>query len=564
MNANESKRNSSVVWWSCWVALALMFVLAAITLPKALDSVTVHWGIDGTPDAQASTAFALFLIPLVSVGIQLIAIFLPRIDPGGENYQNFQASYWKVILTILIYLGGIHGLICYAAVGQEVNMATILPVMVGALLIVIGNYLGKLRPNWMIGIRTPWTLSSKRSWNKTHRLGRWVMMFIGLATGFIALSPGRTAYMVVGTVWGVCLLTLVVYSWLVWRSDPDKVPPAGVFPASDKNAPSGDSSSHMLLLFIGVVLFDSLWSTPGLCQTPAPWQALQLGTPTGVLHASLDLPPKADHRVPVVLVIPGSGPTDADGNSPGAKNDSLKQLGAALAKSGYAVCRVDKRGIGRSRAAGTEESELRFETYVSDAIAWIKHLKSDQRFSEVHLLGHSEGSLVGILAAQKIRVASFVSIAGTGVAGGTILRRQLTPKLPPETMRQVESILTELEGGREVAKIPSGLNVLFRPSVQPYLRSWFRYDPAKEVAELRDTRVLIIQGSTDIQCTVDDANRLALGLDSAKKEIIPEMNHVLKRVADKTPVGQQSQYTDPTIELHPQVAPSIQQFLSAQ
>ena len=233
MNTNEPKRSSTVVWWGCWGTVALMLVLTAITLPQAADNVPIHWGVDGTPNQNAPALYALLLFPLISVGVQLLALALPRVDPGRENYQNFEASYWKVVLAILIYLAGFHGLVCYAATGHEVNMARALPVMVGILLIVIGNFLGKLRPNWMIGIRTPWTLSSKRSWDKTHRLGRWVMMLMGAATIFIALAPNAETYMAVGAIWGACLVTLLVYSWLVWRSDPDKVPPAGVRPEAD-------------------------------------------------------------------------------------------------------------------------------------------------------------------------------------------------------------------------------------------------------------------------------------------------------------------------------------------
>ena len=151
----------------------------------------------------------LLFIPLISIGVLLLALLLPRIDPGRENYRNFETSYWKVILAFLIYLGGFHGLICYAAAGHKVNMTSALAVMVGILLIVIGNFMGKLRPNWMIGIRTPWTLSSKRSWDKTHRLGRWVMMFMGVATGLIALSPGVEAFMIVGAIWAACFATLL-------------------------------------------------------------------------------------------------------------------------------------------------------------------------------------------------------------------------------------------------------------------------------------------------------------------------------------------------------------------
>ena len=246
MITNESKGSRSVVWWSCWGVIALMFVLTAITLPQAAAEIPVHWGIDGMPDQSASALFALLLVPLVSIGVQLLALMLPRIDPGRENYQNFKASYWKVILAVLIYLGGFHGLICYAAAGYEVSLAKVLPVMVGILLMVIGNFLGKLRPNWMIGIRTPWTLSSKRSWDKTHRLGRWVMMFMGVATGFIALSPSVGTCMIVGATWVICLIGLLVYSWLVWWADPNKVPVSGVLPEAEDKALPSDSSARTL------------------------------------------------------------------------------------------------------------------------------------------------------------------------------------------------------------------------------------------------------------------------------------------------------------------------------
>ena len=232
MIANKFKRNS-VVWWSCWGVVALMLALTAITLPQVADKVTIHWGIDGAPDQEASAWLALLLIPLISIGLQLLALCLPRIDPGRANYRNFDTSYWKVILAILIYMFGFHLLICYAAAGYEVEIAKALPVMVGILLIVMGNFLGKLRPNWMVGIRTPWTLSSKRSWDKTHRLGRWVMMLMGVAVGLIAFSPNMMACIIVAAIWGACLLTLVVYSWLIWRSDPNKVPPAGVLPETE-------------------------------------------------------------------------------------------------------------------------------------------------------------------------------------------------------------------------------------------------------------------------------------------------------------------------------------------
>jgi pimeloyl-ACP methyl ester carboxylesterase len=273
------------------------------------------------------------------------------------------------------------------------------------------------------------------------------------------------------------------------------------------------------------------------------------------------MPTDVSGRVPVVLVLPGSGPTDCDGNSAGMKNDSLKLLGKAIASKGIAACRIDKRGIGRSAAAMVKESELSFETYVFDAVAWVKLLKSDPRFSQVHVIGHSEGSLVGILAAQEIEVASFISVAGAGQRASDLMRAQLKSKIPETGMKQVETILAKLEAGDLVTELSPGLHLLFRPSVQPYLISWFRYDPVKEIAKLKDLPVLIVQGNTDIQCRPSDADTLASAMPSANKTIIAGMNHVLKKIEGETVSSQLVAYTDPSLPLHEQLVPTIVDFI---
>jgi pimeloyl-ACP methyl ester carboxylesterase len=197
-------------------------------------------------------------------------------------------------------------------------------------------------------------------------------------------------------------------------------------------------------------------------------QAFDLAAPGGTLAGTLNLP-AASGKVPVVLIIAGSGPTDRDGNGPvaQARNDSLKLLAAALADAGFASVRYDKRGIGASRAAGPSESALRFDTYVDDAVAWIAKLKADPRFSRVAVIGHSEGSLIGMLAARRGGADAFVSIAGPAQAAGAVLRGQLAGKLPPDLAASSERILAGLEQGKTDADVPPALAALYRPSVQP-------------------------------------------------------------------------------------------------
>jgi len=297
----------------------------------------------------------------------------------------------------------------------------------------------------------------------------------------------------------------------------------------------------------------------GAAQAAPQEQPINLDTPGGSVAGTLALP--AAGKVPVVLIVAGSGPTDRDGNSamlPG-HNDSLKMLAAALADAGFASMRYDKRGIAASRAAAPDESALRFDTYVDDAAAWIAKLKADPRFSQVAVLGHSEGALIGMLAARQAGAAAYVSVAGVAQRPGAVLRRQLAGKLPPDLAAANERILAAIERGETVADVPPPLAAMYRPSVQPYLVSWMRYDPAHELAALR-MPVLIVQGTTDIQVGVDQAELLKAAKPDAVLAVIPGMNHVLKAVPLE-PQRQQASYGDPAQPLAPQLMPAIVGFL---
>jgi pimeloyl-ACP methyl ester carboxylesterase len=287
---------------------------------------------------------------------------------------------------------------------------------------------------------------------------------------------------------------------------------------------------------------------------------MTLTTASGQLAGTLALP-AAPARVPVALIVAGSGPTDRDGNSallPG-HNDSLRMLAAALADNGVASLRYDKRGIGASAAAMTSESALRFDTYVDDAQAWLDKLRADPRFSGIVVIGHSEGSLIGMLAAQRAAAAAFVSVSGVAQAASTVLRKQLAGKLPPALALENERILATLERGELPQAVPAPLAALYRPSVQPYLVSWIKYVPADRIAALR-MPVLIVQGTTDIQVGVDQAQALKAARPDAVLAIIPGMNHVLKLVAADTQ-QQQASYADPTLPLAPQLVGAIVDFV---
>ncbi len=291
---------------------------------------------------------------------------------------------------------------------------------------------------------------------------------------------------------------------------------------------------------------------------------LTLDVPGAKLFGTLEIP-TGTGPFPVALIIAGSGPTDRDGNSPaGIKTDAYKLLAQGLAANGIASLRYDKRLIGQS-ASTMREDDIRFETYAEDAVALLAQLSKDSRFSARVIIGHSEGSLIGMLAGQRTRTAGFVSIAGAGRRIDEVLLEQLKPQLNAQMLAECARVLNELKAGRTLPEdkiaLPAQLiTSLFRQSVQPYLISWLKYDPAEEILKLK-TPSLIVQGTTDIQVSVPDAQRLADALKT-KPELIEGMNHVLK-LASLENAAQQRAYTDPTLPLALELLEGIVRFIKS-
>jgi pimeloyl-ACP methyl ester carboxylesterase len=287
---------------------------------------------------------------------------------------------------------------------------------------------------------------------------------------------------------------------------------------------------------------------------------ITLNTPTGDIHGKLILPDGAT-PCPVVIIIAGSGPTDMNGNNAGMTNNSLLYLARELAAGGIASVRYDKRAIGKSAAACTNEEDLRFDHYIDDAAAWADKLAGDSRFTKVIIAGHSEGSLIGMVAAQRSKaVKGYISIAGCGSPAYEILEEQLKSQ-PAWIQEQSASICKELREGRTVEEVPYYLMSLYRKSVQPYLISWFAYNPAEEVAKL-DIPVLILQGDMDIQVGVDEAEKLHAAQPHSELHIIKEMNHILKHCNTMQQMAQLATYRDANLPLKAELVRLIVEFIT--
>ncbi|OFX59997.1 MAG: alpha/beta hydrolase [Bacteroidetes bacterium GWB2_41_8] len=311
----------------------------------------------------------------------------------------------------------------------------------------------------------------------------------------------------------------------------------------------------MKLQFISFLL-GLLAAMAAMAETEEP---IALKTQTGEIAGTLIMPDMIS-PVPVVLIIAGSGPTDRDGNNPAMKNNSLKMLSTELAKNGIASVRYDKRGIAVSQKAGMTEADLRFETYIEDVIDWVELLKQDKKFNQIVIIGHSEGSLIGMIASQEKQVAKFVSIAGVGQAADKTIREQLKAA-PPSVLEQCSPILDELVKGNKVENVPEMFYSLFRPSVQPYMISWFKYDPQIEMAKLKKP-TLILQGTTDIQVSVEDAKRLQTANPDAKMVLIEGMNHILKN-AEADRMKNIQTYSQPDLPVNTELVEVISNFINS-
>lgn len=286
-----------------------------------------------------------------------------------------------------------------------------------------------------------------------------------------------------------------------------------------------------------------------------------LKTLSGTISGTLTTPATINGKIPVVLIISGSGPVDRDGNS--AKTNlnanTYKLIAEALGKDGIASLRYDKRMVGQS-ATGQKEENLRFEDYVDDALGMIGLLKDDKRFSKIIVLGHSEGSLVGILAtnSSESKVNAFISVEGAGRRADEIMKEQMKSQ-PSYVSESFKKVLDSLIIGKIQPKVDASLYAIARPAMQNYLMSWFRYDPSQEIKNLK-VPVLIVQGTTDLQVTVVDGEKLKKARSAFSYLPVRGMNYVLRDApADRD--KNMATYNQPDLPLKPEFVSGVLDFI---
>jgi pimeloyl-ACP methyl ester carboxylesterase len=284
--------------------------------------------------------------------------------------------------------------------------------------------------------------------------------------------------------------------------------------------------------------------------------------PNGPLEGTLL---DAGTKAPVVLMIPGSGPTDRDGNNPlGITAAPYRLLAEALGQKGVSTVRIDKRGMFGSKAAIPDANKVTIGDYAADTHAWVKAIRDRTGAKCVWVLGHSEGGLVALESAQNPQgICGIILVSAAGRKLGDVLREQLraNPANAP-LLSDALAAIDSLEAGKtvDVSAMHPALQKLFAPQVQPFLMNDMAMDPAK-LAGSTKVPVLILQGGRDLQLSEADAKALAAAQPKAKLVLIPAMNHVLKDVASDDRAANAATYADPSIPVDSTLVDAIAGFV---
>jgi pimeloyl-ACP methyl ester carboxylesterase len=263
-------------------------------------------------------------------------------------------------------------------------------------------------------------------------------------------------------------------------------------------------------------------------------------------------------KTPLIIFIAGSGPTDRNGNSKMTKSSCYLKLSDSLISMNISTLRLDKRGVGNSKFDSLKEENMNIDTLVSDVVKVVDSMSKRKEFSTIYLLGHSEGSLIGMLASQKNKyVNGLISIAGAGTSADSIILSQLSSQ-PKQVTDIVEKYLDTLRQGKLLTNVPKSFYMLFRPSVQPYMISWLKYNPSIEISKLL-IPILIIQGKSDLQVSVDDAIKLSKGNKNSELILLEKTNHVLKKVENLE--ENQKSYMDSSFLLSSELVYSVKDFV---
>ena len=522
------------------IVIALALAAAAYpALPSAVRPAFERVFPLGSAGDEMPRAAVALLFPGVMIAVWALLAGLAKVrgTKGGALPEHiaasavarFEPTYHVIVFAVVTLLLLLHVAILAAALAWPAWTIQAVGVALGVGLVLVGNLMPRVRPNWIVGVRTPATLADSELWMRTHRYFGGLLMLAGVVVAVVGYVAPQ--WMMVALAAGVLVAAILAH----WRA-------------------SRAAGSAAVVAAVAALML------------PLEARAQTAETPFDVSRAGLTLPGSlvmpAAQRPDVLVIIAGSGPTDRNGNGPLVQTDLYKQLARELADSGYATVRYDKRGIGPG-AMTIDHTQLSVDDYVSDARAFVDSLRSDGRFGRVFLMGHSEGTMHAVLAANRgAPVAGVILLSATGRPLARVLHDQFALQVDSVTVARVDSAFAQFIRGETPVNPPPAAAPVLVPHYRKMIASMAAYDPVAEVKALRRP-LLVITGSTDLQTNRKDFEALRAARGDAKSVLIPGANHVFKATESLDPAVQQPTYRDPGLPIVRDLVPTVVAWLKA-
>ncbi len=528
---------------AAWIVALLMLITVgiytAVVFPGLPEKLPTHWGISGQPDAWSDKASACMFTLGLMIGLPLLVYGLSKLSPKGFEMAGFGPALNAIVITLMSLGGFIHVVMIEAARNPKLDSGRFILGGVFLFFGILGNFLGKIKKNFWVGVRTPWTLSSDEVWIKTHRLAARLWAAAGFVGAFLAVLGLNPIFLFAMLM--VVAMIPVLYSLLTYRKSQGK---------------------PIVALLLALVLSGTAAHVDAAEYTKS--ELSFKGAGGFQLNGTLFMPKvEGFTKVPGVLLLPGSGAPDRDGNVAGMfVSDVYKQMADKLASNGYAVLRFDKRSVGAYRATWPQDLTkindfFSWDNFMGDAVAGYKFLRQQAGIDTKRMViaGHSEGGLLVAqmahdLAKTAIAPQGVMILAGPGRLISTALVEQLelqfSLQIPDQATREkyldyVRRAIAQIQKDGTLPKdaAPAGLGVLFNPTSLNLMRSYCTIEPTSFCAKYEGD-VLVINGELDAQISAErDARRLFDAYQKRSKGtcelvIIPKASHFLKKVEKQT------------------------------
>ena len=495
------------------------------------------------PLAAAFTWFLLIVLRTRGAAVvhkRLFGRWAPEGAFSPAAFDRFATTYDSIVLIMVALMIIAHGVLLAIGVGGPAWLVRGFPIVGGLGCLLLGNLMPRVRPNPVMGVRIPRTLRDPLLWARTQRLFGILWFISGIVVILFALTAPR--YSVLAGFVAFAISTIVVFVYTLVSENPPRA-----------------SGTALALFMLTACAAEAFAQTPARPDSIPPAGVIEeaVSFPSGklTLRGTLALPANRSGALPVAIIVAGSGPTDRNGNGPLTQTNLYRQLAWQLAQRGIASFRYDKRGI--TNVGEINHAEVVVSDFVDDVASAATRVRSDTRFGKLFLIGHSEGAQLVLQAANRgTRTDGIIMASGMGRPLAQVLHDQFALQIEPAKLVLVDTAFQKFLRGEDIGDVPVMARMVFVPIYRKMIASMAAYDPIAEIKRAA-VPVMIVHGDTDLQTTGADYDRLRAARPDAHAVLIPNANHVFKRVASRDVAVQQPTYQNASLPIVQELSEAI-------